>query len=155
MDLQLVPAAVAGLVAGAVMVLVRVGLRAAGYELRMDVVRMWGTMFKQHGTAGTVVGWMMHLAMSVLIGLMYAYGFQLLGVTENIWLWGLLGGAVHWLMAGIFLIIVPPMHPEIPERRPAPGAFAKDFGTHDSVAFLLGHLLYGLIFGILYGILHS
>lgn len=155
MDFQLIPAVVAGLAGGVVMVLIRMLLRALGYDLRMDVARMWGTMFKQHGTSGQLVGWAMHLMMSLIIGLIYAYAFQLLGLRDNLWLWGLVGGAIHWMMGGLFLAMVPAMHPEIPERRPAPGAFAKDFGTHDVLAFLLGHLAYGLVFAIVYALLHS
>jgi hypothetical protein len=65
------------------------------------------------------------------------------------------GGAIHWVIAGMFLAMVPSMHPEIPEERPAPGAFAKNFGAPDVPAFLMGHLLYGFVVGVVYAYLHA
>ncbi len=150
MAFELWPAVLAGIIGAVVMVAARLLMKAAGMDLKMDVMRIWGTMFKVHGTPGRILGLVVHLMVSALIALIYAWGFNLLGVEENLWLWGLLGGLIHWLMAGLFLIMVPPMHPEIPERRPAPGAFVKNFGSPDVPAFLIGHLLYGLTVGILY-----
>jgi membrane-bound metal-dependent hydrolase YbcI (DUF457 family) len=98
---------------------------------------------------------MIHLIASGLIALIYALIFDLLGIGDNLWFWGLVGGAVHWIIGGMFLAMVPAMHPEIPEERPAPGPFAKNFGVPDVPAFLMGHLLYGLVVGILYAIFHS
>lgn len=57
------------------------------------------------------------------------------------------------MLAGLFLTIVPPMHPEIPEERPARGAFAARFGSVDVAGFLMSLLVYGLLVGIIYGYL--
>ncbi len=155
MPVEIWPAVIAGIVAGIIMVLMSKVMKAAGAPLDMDVVRMWGTMLKLHGGAMRVVGWVIHLVASAAIALLYAWGFDLLGVDDNLWLWGLFGGVIHWVLGGLFLILVPPMHPEIPEQRPAPGAFASHFGAVDVAGFLMSHLVYGLLVGILYGYLYS
>ncbi len=62
---------------------------------------------------------------------------------------------VSGCIVGMFMGMLPAMHPEIPENQPAPGLFVKNFGMPDAPGFLMGHLLYGLTFGILYGLVHS
>jgi hypothetical protein len=85
----------------------------------------------------------------------YALGFQALGIPEeSAWVWGVLGGAVHWGLGGLFLTIVPQLHPEIPEGRGAPGPFAVNYGALEVAAFIASHLAYGLVFAISYALLH-
>ncbi len=111
-----------------------------------------------HGGLGLQLskkGFLFHLIVSGAIALIYAWAFNLLGLRDNLWLWGLLGGAIHYVLAGMFLVMVPAMHPEIPEQRPVPGAFARNFGVPDVPAFLMGHLIYGLVVGIAYAYLHG
>ncbi len=155
MDVEYLPALIAGLVGGAVMFAMRLMIKMAGVDLKMDVARMWGTMMSIHGTAGKMVGLVVHLVASALIGLIYAWAFDLLGAADWYVLWGLLGGAIHWVIAGVFLAMVPAMHPEMPERITPPGAFAKNFGKPDVPVFLMGHLLYGVIVAVLYAYLHT
>lgn len=47
--------------------------------------------------------------------------------------------------------MVPAMHPEIPDRQPAPGMFVKNDGALDATGFLMSHLVYGLVVGVVYG----
>lgn len=150
MEFEFWPAVFAGIIGGMIMAMTRMIMRAAGVDLKMHVPRIWGTMMKIYGTPGRVLGMMIHLLVSAVIALIYAWAFDLIGASGNLWLWGLLGGAIHWVLAGMFVAMMPPMHPEIPERLPAPGAFAKNFGTSDILGFLMGHLLYGISVGILY-----
>lgn len=155
MEIHLAAAAVAGLGAGVVMVAPRLLMRALGIQLRMDVVLMWTTMLRLEGGVGRAAGIGMHLAVSVIIGLLYAVGLRLIfGADDALWLWGLLGGLIHWVIAGAFLVVAPEMNPEMPSRVPAPGAYAYRLGAADVGGFLLGHLAYGLSFGILYALLH-
>lgn len=151
MQIEWWPAIVAGLVGGVVMVAVRWLIRGTGVDLRMDVARMWGTMFGLHGGGGYAAGWLVHLMMSVLVAVIYAFGFTLIGVPAQLgWLWGLVGGVVHWAVAGVVMAMLPVMHPEIPERRAPPGPFVSGYGAPDMVGFLLGHLAFGLTVGIVY-----
>lgn len=155
MPFEFWPAIWAGIVGGTVMVLMSMMMKAAGTPLDMNIVRMWGTMLKLHGGAMHVAGWVIHLVASAAIALIYAWGFDLLGVDDNLWLWGLIGGVIHWILAGLFMIMVPPLHLELPEQRPAPGAFAADFGATDVIGFMMSHLVYGLLAGVLYAYWHS
>lgn len=156
MDFEWWPAFAAGVIGGAVMYGTRVVMKSAvGVDLKMDMARMWGTMLHVHGTTSRALGLLVHVVASGLIAVIYAWGFDLLGADDNLWLWGLLGAVIHWVIAGMFLTVVPAMHPEIPEERPAPGPFAKNFGIPDVPAFLMGHLLYGIVVGILYAYWHS
>ncbi len=155
MPIEFWPAMIAGIIAGAVMVLMSMMMKAIGVPLDMSITRMWGTMLKRHGAVMQVAGWLIHLVASTVIALVYAWGFDLLGIDDNLWIWGLIGGMVHWVLAGLFMTMVPPMHPEIPERRPAPGSFAVNFGAVDVMGFVMSHLVYGLRVGILYGYWHS
>jgi hypothetical protein len=155
-DFAFWPAALAGVIGGAVMFGTRLVMKkVVGVDLKMDVARMWGTMMGAHGTSGRVLGFVFHLVVSALIAVVYAWAFDALGIRDDLWLWGLVGGAIHWVIAGMFLAMVPSMHPEIPEERPAPGAFAKNFGAPDVPAFLMGHLLYGFVVGVVYAYLHA
>jgi hypothetical protein len=155
MRFQLWPAMLAGLGGALAMAGLRVLMRAAGVDLRMDVLRMWGSMLKAHGRMGHLVGWVVHLMVSGSIGIIYAWVFDAFRVTNRLWLWGLLAAVIHWINAGLFLTIAPAMHPEIPERNPVPGPFARNYGTADVLGFLVGHLGYGLSFGMLYDYLHG
>ena len=146
MQLDAPTAALAGLVGGLVMLAPHVSPTA----LRMNVIVMWGTLFRLRGDQARAIGLAIHFALSALVGIIYALGFQLLGVRDGLLLWGVIGGLVHWLMGGLFLALVPPLHPEIPERQPAPGVFAARFGLSDAAAFLAAHLAYALAFTFVY-----
>ena len=150
MAFELWPAVVTGVLAGAVMMVARLALRAAGMPLRMDVTRIWGTLLGVRGAPERPVGIVVHLLVSAGVALVYAWGFDLVGADRTLSLWGLVGGLVHWLVAGLMMTALPVAHPDIPEQRAAPGAFAKNFGGPDVAGFLIGHLAYGVTVGILY-----
>lgn len=155
MEFELVPALVAGVAGGALMLILRVVLRAAGADLRMDLPAMWGTLLRLDAPAARRAGLAVHAVASVVIAVLYAIGLRLLGATDGLLLWGAVGGLVHWLGAALFLAIVPPVPAAIPEGSRAPGPFARGFGVADVLAFLAGHLLYGAAVGAAYGLLHS
>ncbi len=136
------------LIAGLAMSAVARGMKPVGLE--MDPHQMWATMLKAHGAAGYLLGFIVHLLLSAAVGLIYAVGFDLVGAEASLWAWGLLGGAIHWLIAGVVMGVIPAVLPEISERRRAPGLFLKNFGMPDVPAFLADHLAYGLAFGIVY-----
>lgn len=153
MPLVLGPAFAAGVVGGVVMTTMLLMVKVANVGLQMDMHRTWGAMLRMYGTSGWLVGLMMHLVLSGIVGILYALGFAILGVSDNLWLWGLVGGFIHWAIAGMFMGMLNAMHPEIPEREPDPGAFAMKFGMPDVPAFLIDHLAYGVVFGVVYAAL--
>ncbi|MDP9314025.1 MAG: hypothetical protein M3R24_24630, partial [Chloroflexota bacterium] len=148
------PAFLVGVVGGASMVVMRMLLQASGIELRFDPARLWATMVLVHGMTGQMLGMVIHLIGSGAIAVIFAWFYQRLGARNHFWAWGLLGGAILWLIAGVFMGIMPAIHAEIPEQRHGPGAFLIDYGTHEVIVFLIGHLMFGLVVGILYPLLH-
>ncbi len=149
------PAFAAGVAGGVVMTAMLVMVKLANVGLQMDMHRTWGAMFRMYGTSGWLLGLVMHLVLSGVVGVLYAVGFSILGVRDQLWLWGLIGGLIHWAVAGMFMGMLDVMHPEIPEREPDPGAFALKFGMPDAPAFLVDHLAYGVVFALVYGALSA
>ncbi len=154
MNMRMWPAFLAGVVGGASMVILRMLLQASGVDLGFDPARLWGTMLLIHGTSGQLVGMAIHLIGSGAIALIFAWCYARLGAHDHFWALGLLGGAILWLIAGVFMTLIPAIHLEIPEQRHGPGAFLVNYGTHEVIIFLIGHLLFGLVVGVLYPLLH-
>lgn len=138
----------AGVIGGAVM---SVGLamgRAMGMPANLEM--MQGTMFLPPGTTAFVVGLMMHLMISGLIALIYAWGFE--NVTHRAgWLVGVGFALIHTLIAGMVMGMMPMMHPMMPEQMPSPGYFMSNLGAMGVVAEVMLHLIYGAIVGGMYG----
>jgi hypothetical protein len=154
-NVELVPAIAAGVVAGLVMETIVLGMGSLGPRMKIDMLRIWGTMVGARGTAERVVGFIVHEVLSALVGIIYAFGFVILGIRDQFLLWGLIGGLIHWFVAGWFLGILPVMHPQMPQRVPTPGIFGRKSGIPDVTALLVDHLAYGLTFGAFYAFLHS
>lgn len=154
MEFDLFAAAVAGLLAGLVMLAARLTIRAVGVDLRMDVTRMWSAMFRAGDAIARPVGLAFHMVVSVLVGILYGFGVRALGAGDGLWLWGLAGGIVHYAIAGLFIAAAPQMTWGAREPVPSPGPFANRLGVADVIGFLVGHLVYGIAFGIAYAVLH-
>lgn len=151
MDFEFWPAVFAGLIGGIAMSMLDWMMKPMG--MKMDPHHMWGTMMKLHGGTGYAMGFVFHMILSAGIALLYAGFFDIVGAGDNLWAWGLLGGLIHWAIAGgMFMPMVPAMHPEIPERQPAPGIFVTNYGPLDTTGFLMSHLAYGLVVGIFYAL---
>jgi uncharacterized membrane protein YagU involved in acid resistance len=120
----------------------------------MDVARTWAALVGVRGDATPWVGLAIHLVVSILAGFAYAAAFQTLPATDRLILWGLVGGVIHYIVAGLALAALPAVHPDVPGRPRAPGAFARNLGMTDMLAFLVAHLVFGLVFGLAYGAIH-
>ena len=55
--------------------------------------------------------------------------------------------AGHTIVAGMFMGLVPHLHPTIPEQMPAPGFFMANLGAMGVIAEVVLHLMYGAIVG--------
>ncbi len=97
-----------------------------------------------------VMGFIMHLIAGGIFVLIYAVGFEYLTHRAG-WLVGAGFGLIHSLFAGLFMAMMPAMHPLIPEAMPAPGAFMSNLGMMGVVAEIMLHLIYGAIVGAMYG----
>jgi hypothetical protein len=108
----------AGIIGGAVMVIAMWMARV--FEMtEMNLSMMLGSIFTQEVSAATgLLGFVMHLVISGLIALIYAAAFEAL--RRSTWWLGLIDGAIHAVIGGFFMLLVPGMNPIIPETMPAP-----------------------------------
>ncbi len=145
-------AILAGLIAGAIMAGPVYLQRAPGVDVKQGIFRTWGVPQRLHGAPGYLAGFLFHQALAAAITLVYALGFRVLGATDHLWLWGLLGGALHHAIAGDVVDLLPAVHPEIPERIPVQGAYYRNYGPLDVGTFITGYLTFELLVGLLYGL---
>lgn len=59
------------------------------------------------------------------------------------------------MVAGLFMAMVPAMHPLVPEQMPAPGPFMANLGAMGIIAEFVLHAVYGGIVGGVYGPVRS
>lgn len=141
----------AGLVATFVVTLIIYIGRAMGFYL--DFPQMLGLLFTspRYGAVVYTVGLIAHFALGALIGIVYAWLFNLLAVPAN-WLWGGIFGVIHGILAGVSIELLSVLHPRIgPERAlPSPGLFCNNYGELIPVKLALVHILYGIITGWIY-----
>jgi hypothetical protein len=57
---------------------------------------------------------------------------------------------LNGIIGGLFMGVVPMMHPLVPETMPAPGFFMANMGVMGVVAELGLHVIYGAIVGAMY-----
>lgn len=121
---------------------------------KMDIIRMLGSMFtSSRGVAtgqDTVsdsnqgltigLGLVIHLMMGVVFALIYALLWGL-GVGSPTWIWGLIFGAVHGVVAIAMMPVMMRMYPNPPQM---------DGGALAMVGQMMGHLVYGLVVALVY-----
>jgi hypothetical protein len=143
----------AGVIAGAVMIILVVIARAIGLtDLNFGI--LWGSIFTQDVGGGTwFLGFVIHLIASGLIALIYAAVFE--AIRGSNWFTGLIGGAIHAAIGGFALLLLPGIHPLIPETIRDPGAFGVNYGSATAAVFIISHLVYGMIVGGMYTPVHT
>jgi hypothetical protein len=142
-------AILAGLVGGFVMTVLAWVVRQLGIDMNAEM--MLGTMLvaPPSGTAW-LIGFALHMMLSALIALAYAWGFEQLAHRSGVGI-GLAFAVVHVIIAGVVMGMIPAMHPMIPGQMPPPGAFLANMGGTFVALFVVEHLLYGAVVGGMYG----
>lgn len=144
-------AIVAGLVATLVFTVILMMAPRMGMP-KMDIVELLGSMF---GKPNPVLGWMMHLMMGAIFALVYAFLWSN-GIGAATWFSGLVFGAVHWLVVGVMMAMIPMMHAGIKSGAvKAPGMWMTGNGG-GMMAFmggLVGHMIFGLVVALVYAAL--
>ncbi len=156
MDFEFGPAILAGLIAGAIMEGPVYLQKVLGLPVKQNIFRTWGRMFGLRGnTTGTyLVGMAFHEVLAAAIAVVYALGFDVLGIEGNLWIWGIVGALVHYTLAGPVVAMLPSQDPDTGEERRQGFAY-KNYGTLDVATSFAGHLTFGLLTAILYGLLRS
>lgn len=135
MTIELTSTLIAGAIAAILIITARIGMKKVGIPLQMDVLSMLGNKIG----GGRRAGMAMHTILGAIFALPYVWGFVYFGISTNLWLWGILGGLAHWIVAGALLGMMPGI-----------SVYAKNFGKPDVMGFLMGHLLFGLFVGASY-----
>ncbi|MEX2229982.1 MAG: hypothetical protein WEB13_10140 [Dehalococcoidia bacterium] len=159
MDLTVGTAVFAGLIGTVVMTAIMYG--AAMMGMKMDMPMMLGTMLMPRGTAAWLVGVMVHLMMGAIFFVVYAALFDAFAIESGIVGWAALFGAVHGVIAGMALGMMPMMHPRLETTPagggppssggvPAPGIFARNLGPIGPVAIIVLHVVFGAVAGVVY-----
>ncbi len=117
---------------------------------QMDIVNIEGSLVAEpNSTEAKTIGFVMHIGMSLWIGLAYAVGFKVTGLRPS-WQTGALGGLVHWLIATLVTGLASKVHPKR-DQLAMPGFGGMALGATSAVGFVIGHLVYGALFGWQYG----
>ncbi len=153
-DVEVGPAIIAGLIAGAIMEGPVYLQKALGLPVKQNIFRTWGILFGKRGAAGYIIGMLFHELIAAVAAVLYAVFFNLIGVESDLWLYGLIGGLIHWTLAGPIVAIIPSLNPDTGNLREQ-GLAYKNYGALDVITSLIGHLAFGTLTGILYGYLHS
>ncbi|MFW6195643.1 MAG: DUF6789 family protein [Chloroflexota bacterium] len=152
----------AAVLAGIVGTLVMTAVLYAGKwmlpeQMPMDILRMQGTMMTRNVGAAYVIGAMTHTVMGIIFALIHTALYHALGIEEGLLGWGILFGAVHWVIARMGFSMMGAMHPLMKSgEMTTPGPFAKNYPMMTVVGFLMLHVIYGLVVGSVYeGIVFS
>jgi hypothetical protein len=141
-----------GVIAGAVMVGLVAIARGIGIT-NLDLALMWGAWATGTQSGGTwVLGFVIQLIVSGLIALIYAGFFE--AIRASNWGLGLVGGAIHTVIAGFVIGAFPAITTNLGVMA-APGAFATNYGSWSIATFVVVHLVYGIIVGGSYTPVHT
>ncbi len=149
--MNVLSAVIAGIVATIVFTMVLVMAPKMGMP-KMDIVSLLGSMFS--AKSNPVLGWTMHLMMGVVFALAYAFIWSL-GFGAATWGIGLIFGAIHWLIVGMIMGMIPMVHVGIKRGAvQAPGLWMTNHGG--VMAFmggLVGHMIFGAVLALAYAAL--
>jgi hypothetical protein len=118
-------------------------------ETANDLVQLLGSMFDPKGNR--MLGWAMRAMMGVVFGVVYAEIWSL-GIGAPTWLFGLIFGLGHWLLAGLTMGGVPMLHAGVRSgTAPAPGLYmTANGGIKAFMGGALGHMPFGLATALTY-----
>ena len=152
MEYNLPAAIYSGLIAGALMLVpIYLGRIMMPEQMKMDLLKMLGTMMMPVSGMTYGIGLMVHAVMSIVFASAHAAVYLWLDI-ESGYAIGLLFGLIHFVGTGIFFgMLAPSVHRGIRDGSvEPPGYFALKLGMMTAVGALMVHLLFGLVVGGLY-----
>lgn len=111
------------------------------FGVLMQLMGMIGMVAQLVGSTSVAVGWLVHLAISALIGASFAILFGSMVKTPlKAALFGMAYGIVWWILGGLLIM---------------PAQLGMPVFQFNATAWqsLMGHLLYGLVLGIVFSLL--
>jgi hypothetical protein len=149
--MNILNAGIAGVVGTVVFTMVLMMAPKMGMP-KMDIVSLLGSMF---GKPNQFLGWMMHLMMGIVFALIYAFLWSN-GIGAATWTSGLVFGAVHWLIVGMIMAMIPMMHAGIKSGAvKAPGLWmtGNGGGVMAFMGGLVGHMIFGVVVALVYALI--
>lgn len=148
--MNILSAVIAGVVASLVFSMILAVAPRMGMP-KMDIVGLLGSMF---GKPNQALGWMMHLMMGIVFALIYAFLWSN-GIGAATWVGGLIFGAIHWLIVGVVMGMIPMMHVGIKNGVvQAPGMWmTNNGGLMAFIGGLVGHMIFGIVIALVYAAL--
>lgn len=144
---------IAGIIAGAVMILIMAITRALG--ACADMPMMVGTMpGNSPNGAAWLLGFTVMMIACGIAGIAYGATFEALTQKADV-MTGILVAIVPMAVQGLMLGLVDRMHPLVPKIMQSPGFFMSSYGVMGVIGFVISHLVFGAIMGSLYGPLES
>lgn len=138
--MDLIGAIVAGLVGTAVMTLLMYMGPMMGMP-KMDMLGMLGTMFTTGGSAH-ILGGVVHFVMGAVFGVVYAFLWASV-IGAPTWLWGLIFGLVHGVVALVTMPMMIRMHPRPPEGMTSTSPMM-------AAGMIIGHIVFGIVVALTY-----
>lgn len=135
----------AGVFAALVVTVLSAILREWGTEMNLEMA-LGAALTGGINTGTWFLGLLLHLSLGGLFGVGYA--ILLSRPQRELSVSGGVGiGAMHALMTGVLLVLVPLVHPAMPELIEEPGLFMARIGFGGPIVWVGLHLVYGGIVG--------
>jgi hypothetical protein len=135
----------AGVIGGVAFSVLAAVLRAAG--IRIDLELWLGSVVLAPQAAAWLIGFFWHITLSGFIAILYGRAFVALGRATP--LMGMRVALAHIVVSGLWLGLMPSIHPRIGEDIAAPGFFLSAYGVAGVSAFIAVHLVFGAVVGAL------
>ena len=141
----------AGVAGGLSMELSAVLIRLLGFG-RHSMVSYEGCMLtgRQSGATSYLAGMSMHLALSVLIALIYVWSFETIWDGGG-WSRGLTIAVPHWAVGGLVVPLFDRLSSCVTRGATQPLKPFASSSLNAFFTFLIGHLTYGTTVGVVYG----
>ena len=156
MDFDAAAAIIAGLIGGAVMVVpLYMGIALIPNQMKMNLFLLLGTMMMfRGGMMAYAAGAMIHAVMSIAFALIHVAVYIAFDLETELAAWGVLFGAIHWVIVGMGLGMMRFMHPLIRSgEMDDPGAFALKFPVMTVMGFFMLHIVFGVLVAVFYELL--
>lgn len=145
-------AVAAGVLAGLIMIVpIYMGLVMMPRHMKMDILKLMGTMMLPVSGMTYPAGLMAHLGASIVFALIHVGLFNLFDIDSAFAAWGILFGLGHAVIAGMAFGMMPVMHRGIKDGAvDAPGFMALNYPQATTMGFVMVHVLYGVLVGAFY-----
>lgn len=142
----------AGVLAGLIMLVpIYMGLAMMPRYMKMDILKLMGTVMTPVSGMTYPIGLMAHLGASILFALIHIGLFNLFEIDSALAAWGVLFGLGHAVIAGIAFGMMPAMHKGIKDGViEAPGFMGLNYPQATTMGFVMVHVLYGALVGAFY-----